>query len=97
MDNPVTVSGINVKLPYTLKKAGANPATINQNTDGTYTINAAQSWEGNFLVKDNETVSGEYTVSSTFKAVEGHPVGGERMYGFVVYWDDNNFVTVNYE
>ena len=81
--------------PYTIKRFNPDaPAAIEYNNDGTYTINAPHSWETNLIVKDSKAAVGKFDMSARFTAQEGYPIVAERHYGFVLYWDDSNFITI---
>lgn len=85
---------IPVTHSYSLVESGTTPATISKNEDGTYLINSETAWENNFLVTEDLNAVGKFKLSSTFKASVGYPNTAERMYGFVIYWDEGNFIKV---
>ena len=81
--------------PYTIQRFNPDaPAAIEYNNDGTYTINAPTSWESNLIVRDNKAAIGQFEMSARFTAQKGYPIDGEKHYGLVLYWDDQNFITI---
>lgn len=81
--------------PYTIKRFNPDaPAAITYNNDGTYTIDAPASWESNLIVRDNKAAVGKFQMSTRITAQKGYPIEGEQQYGLVLYWDDQNFITV---
>ncbi len=90
-----SLATIPVTHSYSLVESGTTPATISKNEDGTYLINSESAWENNFLVSEDINATGKFKLSTTYKATVGYPIEDEKLYGFVIYWDENNFIVVS--
>ena len=103
------IAGVNTCTDYTNVNAykalaagldtTATVADVDYDWDGTregstYVIDSANAWESDFLVTEDANAEGHFSISADFKAQIGYPNTEERLYGFVFYWDDANWITV---
>lgn len=103
------IAGVNTCTDYTNVNAykalaagldtTATVADVDYDWDGTregstYVIDSAIAWESDFLVTEDANAEGHFSISADFKAQIGYPNTEERLYGFVFYWDDANWITV---